>query len=160
MALSELAAIEAAYHALLSLDEAGRGRALRWLSDALDAPMPLAEGALAAASAAELSDPEPAAAPAVTRATRRRATAGAAARKAGKNGGASSTSARRRRRTANTSGGERAYRRMPDADEVMAAYRRVGSVSGLSDFFGVPTHTVQGWARRLREKGHQIGRQA
>ena len=35
MALSELSAIEAAYQALQPLDDAGRRRALRWLSDAL-----------------------------------------------------------------------------------------------------------------------------
>jgi hypothetical protein len=54
----------------------------------------------------------------------------------------------------------RAYRRMPDADEVLAAYREVGTVSGLADFFGVPRHTVQGWARRLRSEGYTIGQGA
>ena len=49
---------------------------------------------------------------------------------------------------------------MPDADEVMAAYAQVGTVSGLADFYGVPRHTVQGWARRLRREGHSIGQGA
>ena len=39
----------------------------------------------------------------------------------------------------------------------MAAYRQVGSVSGLADHLGVPRYTVQGWARRLRKQGHAIG---
>jgi transposase len=47
---------------------------------------------------------------------------------------------------------------MPPADEVVAAYQQVGTVSGLADHFGVPRHTVQGWARRLRRQGYQIGR--
>jgi hypothetical protein len=64
-------------------------------------------------------------------------------------------------RRSNRSGrGERAYRRMPDAAEVMAAYRQVGSVSALADHFDVPRHTVQGWARRLRREGYDIGRGA
>src|SRR5437762_12367132 len=41
MALSELAALDAAYQALRSLDPAGRRRALQWLSDALGADAPL-----------------------------------------------------------------------------------------------------------------------
>jgi transposase len=49
---------------------------------------------------------------------------------------------------------------MPDADAVLAAYEEVGSVSGLADYFGVPRHTVQGWARRLRREGYDIGRTA
>jgi pimeloyl-ACP methyl ester carboxylesterase len=54
---------------------------------------------------------------------------------------------------------ERNYRRMPPVDDVMAAYRDAGSVSALADHFGVPRHTVQGWARRLRREGYEIGRQ-
>ena len=53
---------------------------------------------------------------------------------------------------------ERAYRRMPPADEVMAAYRQVGSISGLAERFNVPRYTAQGWARQLRKQGHAIGR--
>jgi transposase-like protein len=47
---------------------------------------------------------------------------------------------------------------MPPAEEVMAAYQQVGTVSGLADHFNVPRHTVQGWARQLRKQGHAIGR--
>src|SRR5690348_14432085 len=42
MALSELAALDAAYRALWPLDPAGRRRALQWLSDALAVDAPLA----------------------------------------------------------------------------------------------------------------------
>jgi len=62
-----------------------------------------------------------------------------------------------RRARADVQPGARAYRRMPPADEVMAAYHRIGSVSGLADHFGVPGHTVQGWARQLRRHGYTIG---
>jgi hypothetical protein len=49
---------------------------------------------------------------------------------------------------------------MPDPDEVMSAYREVGTVSGLAEHFDVPQHTVTHWARRLRSLGYQIGRAA
>jgi transposase len=49
---------------------------------------------------------------------------------------------------------------MPEASDVLAAYQQVGSVSGLADHYGVPRHTVQGWARRLRREGYDIGRTA
>jgi transposase len=49
---------------------------------------------------------------------------------------------------------------MPDPADVLAAYRQVGSVSALADHYGVPRHTVQGWARRLRREGYDIGRSA
>jgi hypothetical protein len=52
----------------------------------------------------------------------------------------------------------RAYRRMPEPDEVLAAYQQVGTVSGLADHFGVPLHTVKGWARRLRQMGYEFAR--
>src|SRR5690348_15857363 len=42
MALSELAALDAAYRALWPLDPAGRRRSLEWLSDALALDAPLA----------------------------------------------------------------------------------------------------------------------
>ena len=57
-------------------------------------------------------------------------------------------------------GGERSYRRMPAAEEVMDAYRQVGTVSGLAEHFDVPVYTVHSWARRLRGQGYQIGRQS
>jgi transposase len=47
---------------------------------------------------------------------------------------------------------------MPPADEVLGAYRQVGTISGLAEHFNVPAHTIQGWARRLRKEGHDIGR--
>ncbi|GFJ77488.1 helix-turn-helix domain-containing protein [Phytohabitans houttuyneae] len=55
--------------------------------------------------------------------------------------------------------GTRAYRRMPEADEVMDVYRQTGSITAVAEHFGVPRHTVAGWARRLRSQGHTIGRQ-
>ena len=65
---------------------------------------------------------------------------------------------RRQRKAKTSAGGERAYRRMPDPNEVMAAYEEVGTVSGLAEHFGVPRHTVNHWARRLRGQGYEIGR--
>jgi hypothetical protein len=53
---------------------------------------------------------------------------------------------------------ERAYRRMPEASEVLKTYKRVGTITGLAAHYGVPRHTAQGWAGRLRREGHQIGR--
>jgi len=52
----------------------------------------------------------------------------------------------------------RAYRRMPDPTEVMAAYRQAGTIGGVAEHFGVPRHTATSWARRLRQQGHAIGR--
>lgn len=52
----------------------------------------------------------------------------------------------------------RAYRRMPDPEQVMDVYRQTGSITGVAEHFGVPRHTVAGWARRLRGQGHTIGR--
>jgi len=54
--------------------------------------------------------------------------------------------------------GQRPYRRMPDPDTIMKAYRKVGTVSGLADRFDVPRHTVNHWAWRLRSQGYDIGR--
>jgi len=65
---------------------------------------------------------------------------------------------RRGRRTAAAADTGRAYRRMPEPDDVLAAYQEVGTVSGLADHFGVPLHTVKGWARRLRQMGYQFER--
>lgn len=53
----------------------------------------------------------------------------------------------------------RAYRRMPEPEQVMDIYRQTGSITGVAEHFGVPRHTVAGWARRLRTLGHTIGRQ-
>ena len=162
MALSELAAVEAAYQVLHPLDAAGRRRALQWLSDALGAEGPLPESAPGTATSAGRAggDRAPQRAPATksasTRAPRRRASTEATAVQ---------TPAGRPRRVraarqaaAPVDRRERVYRRMPPAEEVMAAYQQVGSVSGLADHFNVPRHTVQGWARQLRKQGHAIGR--
>ncbi|BCB87836.1 helix-turn-helix domain-containing protein [Phytohabitans suffuscus] len=55
--------------------------------------------------------------------------------------------------------GTRAYRRMPEPEQVMDIYRQTGSITAVAEHFGVPRHTVAGWARRLRAQGHAIGRQ-
>ena len=52
----------------------------------------------------------------------------------------------------------RQYRRMPDAALVVQAYEQLGTIKALAEHFGVPRHTINGWARRLRRQGHQIGR--
>jgi hypothetical protein len=82
-------------------------------------------------------------------ATRRATTRRAPARQAG----------RRRGRVQTGTPGKRAYRRMPEPDEVMAAYEKAGTITGAAEHFGVPRHTVASWARRLREQGYAIGRQ-
>jgi hypothetical protein len=161
--LTELAAVESAYHALEELDQAGRRRALRWLTDALGSAAIIHEPDETEAhpTTQPLSKPQlPAAAqPTPSRAARpapagRRATARPAA---------TASSPRRSRtrgkRQVPAATGERAYRRMPPAEQVLAAYRQLGTVSALAEHFDVPRHTVQGWARRLRGLGHQIGRQ-
>jgi hypothetical protein len=65
--------------------------------------------------------------------------------------------ARGRRRAAAKAAEEpktgRAYRRMPDQDEVVAAWRQSGSASAVAEHFGVPRHTATGWLRRLRSLG-------
>ncbi|MEH1128834.1 hypothetical protein [Micromonospora sp. CPCC 206061] len=66
------------------------------------------------------------------------------------------TTERRTRKTAQSD--TRAYRRMPEPDEVMAAYQTAGTITGVAEHFGVPRHTVAGWARRLRGQGYAIGR--
>jgi hypothetical protein len=54
--------------------------------------------------------------------------------------------------------GTRAYRRMPEPEQVMDVYRQTGSVTAVAEHFDVPRHTVAGWARRLRTLGYAIGR--
>jgi hypothetical protein len=49
--------------------------------------------------------------------------------------------------------GRRAYRRMPEPDEVLTAYREAGGTTALARYFGVPRHTATGWLRRLRSQG-------
>jgi hypothetical protein len=47
---------------------------------------------------------------------------------------------------------------MPEPEQVLAAYERVGTITGLANHFEVPRHTATGWARRLRSMGYPIGR--
>jgi hypothetical protein len=72
---------------------------------------------------------------------------------------ATKSAARKATKRAAESTGTRAYRRMPEPDEVMGVYRETGSITAVAEHFGVPRHTVAGWARRLRAQGHSIGRQ-
>jgi len=65
---------------------------------------------------------------------------------------------RGRRAAVADSGSERAYRRMPEPDEVLSIYQQTGTITGLAEHYGVPRHTAQGWAGRLRRSGYQIGR--
>jgi hypothetical protein len=153
LALSEFVAMETAYLALQQLDPAARQRALHWLTDALSVsgPLPKAPAPATApeAEAAAVAEPSRDTRP------RRRARGSDQPRR-----GSRAVTPGRGRSAVTSGSGERAYRRMPDADAVLAAYKEVGSVSGLADYFDVPRHTVQGWARRLRREGHDIGRTA
>lgn len=45
----------------------------------------------------------------------------------------------------------RAYRRMPQPDELQKTYERIGTVTGVARHYGVPRHTAQGWMTRLRK---------
>jgi hypothetical protein len=47
---------------------------------------------------------------------------------------------------AQAAAGTRAYRRMPDPEQVMDAYRQTGTIGGVAEHFNVPRHTVAGWA--------------
>lgn len=71
---------------------------------------------------------------------------------------AKKTAGRGKKAAATGSTGTRAYRRMPDPAEVLAAYAQAGSITALAEHYGVPRHTANGWARRLRGLGHSIGR--
>jgi hypothetical protein len=72
---------------------------------------------------------------------------------------ATKTTAKKATKRTADSAGTRAYRRMPEPDQVMDVYRETGSITAVAEHFGVPRHTVAGWARRLRSQGHAIGRQ-
>jgi hypothetical protein len=88
-----------------------------------------------------------------THRTGRAATATSAKKKAtARKAGAQTT------RSAAKDSGRRAYRRMPDPEQVVAAYEKVGTITGLANHFDVPRHTATGWARRLRSLGYPIGR--
>jgi hypothetical protein len=143
MALSELAAFEAAYHVLQPLDDAARRRALQWLTDALGERKTLAQGARADnQSTAETAGSE--AKPRGRRVSKRAAKAVPAKRGRG--------------RAAAQNTGRRIRRQMPPAEQVIAAYEQAGTINGLADHFEVPTHTVYSWARTLRSRGYDIGR--
>jgi hypothetical protein len=149
MGLSELAAFEAAYQVLQPLDEASRRRALQWLSDALGEGKPLSRTA-GDQTVVAASEPR----------GRRQAAQPLNGSRSGKAAVKEAPGRRGRRPGKVKPGGERSYRRMPAAEEVMDAYREVGTVSGLAEHFDVPVYTVHSWARRLRGQGYQIGRQS
>jgi len=173
MAMPELTALDNAYQALQPLGQAARRRALQWLTDALvhghtlpdtpaapqtTAPETIAPEATAPAMAGPAAEPVTVVAPA-----RRRKAAVGTTKPTPTPTPAISSSARRGRRLKGSTAqatviGERPYRRMPDPDTIMKAYRKVGTVSGLADRFEVPRHTVNHWARRLRSQGYDIGR--
>lgn len=50
------------------------------------------------------------------------------------------------------SANSRAYRRMPEANELQTVYQRIGTVTGVAKHYGVPRHTAQGWMARLRKQ--------
>lgn len=165
MALTELTALDDAYKALQPLGQAAQRRALQWLTDALIAGHALPDtAAQPETTAPETTMPAaaaPAAEPVTVAAPARRRKAAAAP---GKPAPVTSSSAVRRGRRVKgsaaqaTVAGERPYRRMPDPETIMKAYRKVGTISGLADRFEVPRHTVNHWARRLRNQGYDIGR--
>lgn len=154
MALSEFVAMETAYQALQELDPAARARALHWLGDALGAAKHL--------PTVDTTDEEAAGAAQPPTSSPRRGRAQAATATVGRGDRQSRTGGRGTSRGVKTdaNAGGRAYRRMPPAGEVLKAYEEVGTVSGLAEYYGVPRHTVQGWARRLRREGHTIGQGA
>jgi hypothetical protein len=96
--------------------------------------------------------------PAEQPAVARRGGRKAAGRKAAKKTARKAVKAARGRKAASGDREVRAYRRMPDPDEVLTAYAQTGSITGLAEYYGVPRHTANGWARRLRQQGHSIGR--
>ncbi|HZM78894.1 MAG TPA: hypothetical protein VFC19_24460 [Candidatus Limnocylindrales bacterium] len=159
MATDELAAIEAAYHALQPLNADARRRALQWLSAALDESRPLDS------SPTESAAPQARVTVAATKprpqGTRRREVAAKAmtAQKAKKTKPATVAPRRRpTKRDAASADGHRVYRRMPEAEVVIDAYQQSGTIVGLAEHFDVPLYTANHWARRLRDQGYHIGR--
>jgi hypothetical protein len=63
------------------------------------------------------------------------------------------TKAERAAATAQSTSDRRAYRRMPEPADVLAAYLEVGGTTALARHYGVPRHTATGWLRRLRNQG-------
>jgi hypothetical protein len=55
--------------------------------------------------------------------------------------------------TRSTGPTSRAYRRMPDQDDVIAAWNNSGSTTQVATHFDVPRHTAAHWLRRLRQTG-------
>lgn len=165
MALTELTALDSAYTALQPLGQAARRRALQWLSDALlpgqtllDVPDVTDPASLAAEPVAVESETMDAVAEVAAPKRRRKA---APAKRVHASAPSPKAGSGRRLKGGNTHAavrGERPYRRMPDPDTIMKAYRKVGTVSGLADRFEVPRHTVNHWVRRLRSQGYEIGR--
>jgi len=85
--------------------------------------------------------------------------ASAPARKATRRRGGRAAAGTAKKATARKSAkARRAYRRMPEPEQVLAAYEKVGTITGLASHFDVPRHTATGWARRLRGMGYPIGR--
>jgi hypothetical protein len=136
---------------------AGAGRASR-----PDAPTSQSASVDPAAAAPRRRGPKAAAAKATPAKKTARKSAGrkaTAAKKAASTKSAKAASRRVREAPATATGGTRAYRRMPDPEQVMDAYRQTGTIGGVAEHFNVPRHTVAGWARRLRSLGHTIGPQ-
>ncbi|WP_203907689.1 hypothetical protein [Rhizocola hellebori] len=140
MTINELAAFESAYAVLSKLDGSARRRALHWLTDALADNQTLDS----AGNGASVS-PEPA--EAVSKPAR------------GRRASKPKTKARAGRGKVAVEPEGRAYRRMPEPEEVLKAYQKAGTVSALAEHFDVPVYTVHSWARRLRGQGYQIGRE-
>jgi hypothetical protein len=133
---------------------------------ALTVPTPTPAVTAAATPAVSTSEPatdEPAAArqrrtTSIARAKRAKASTATKTTPAGAGRKAAATAKKASAAGKASAGGGRAYRRMPEPELVMDAYRQTGSITALAEHFDVPRHTVTGWARRLRSQGHAIGR--
>jgi hypothetical protein len=136
------------------------GRAARKAADDTDPDTDSAAGTGRKAATAKATRAKTTRAKATrAKATRAKTTRAKATRAKATRAKATGAAATGRARTA--AAGERqtrAYRRMPDPAEVLAAYAQAGSITGLAEHYGVPRHTANGWARRLRQQGHAIGR--
>jgi len=120
---------------------------------------PATRTAAAARAAAAAPKPEPEVVTAEAPTTRRRGAGTSTRSKATARKAPAKKAARSRLTKAEKSSAReavndrRAYRRMPEAEEVAAAYREAGSASGVAAHFDVPRHTASGWVRRLRSQG-------
>jgi hypothetical protein len=116
------------------------------------------EGAAPAADPLVARVPEPVFSGRATAATEDRSARGRAGRPTSERP-APERAGRERRAADRVGAGEaRAYRRMPDPDEAFAVYQELGTITNLAEHYGVPRHTAQGWATRLRRMGYEIGR--